>query len=30
VAAAAVLVYSYRNFREIKQEQAQAHSAAVD
>jgi uncharacterized protein (TIGR02611 family) len=30
VAAAAVLVYSYRNFREIKQEQEQAHSAAVD
>jgi len=30
VAAAAVLVYSYRNFREIKQEQAQAHNAAVD
>jgi uncharacterized protein (TIGR02611 family) len=28
VAAGAVLVYSYRNFREIKQEQAQ--SAAVD
>ena len=30
VAAAAVLVYSYRNFREIKQEQEQAQSAAVD
>ena len=30
VAAAAVLVYSYRNFREIKQEQEQAHSAAVE
>ena len=30
VAAAGVLVYSYRNFREIKQEQARAQSASVD